>query len=140
MWQSLSPRWRRFMSSAAYSVLVGVVAGLGYLTFQAISERRHDNPSGPEPSAEAEGVSLVDFDSFTARQTRSADTDQLTVSLKLRLNAPGNLGCYVYFIARNDQVSPKVWVVWPAQGADGAVTAGGHFRGGSPTTGQSLQL
>jgi hypothetical protein len=42
-------------------------------------------------------------------------------------------------LARNEHVSPKLWAVWPVQAA-GAVTAGGHFRGGTPATGEFVQL
>ena len=140
MLQSLSPQWRRVLSSLAYSALVAVVAGLGYLTFQAINERRHGTEAGTEVAAEPADVALIDFNGFSARRSKGADVERLSVSLRLRLNAPGNLDCYVYFMARNDQVSPKVWAVWPTQGPGGAVTSGGHFRGTSPTTGAPVTL
>jgi hypothetical protein len=76
---------------------------------------------------------------FSARREKSSDVERLNVSLRLRLTAAATIDCYVYMLARNEHLSPKLWVVWPAQ-AGGAVTAGGHFRGGSPPTGESVQL
>ncbi|HVM94870.1 MAG TPA: hypothetical protein VMT89_00710, partial [Candidatus Acidoferrales bacterium] len=48
--------------------------------------------------------------------------------------------CRVFVVARNDVASPKVWGVWPTQGPDGAMTAGGHFRGGGPNSGEPVTL
>ena len=36
MLHSLTPGGRRVLSSVAYTALVGLVAGLGYLTFRAV--------------------------------------------------------------------------------------------------------
>ena len=140
MFQSLSPPWRRLISSLAYSGLVAVVVALGYLTFRAVSERRQRAESPGEPAAESEAIPLVDFDNFSTRREKSSDGERLSVSLRLRLTAPGSLPCYIYIIARNDRATPKLWGVWPTQGPDGAVSAGGHFRGNNPTTGEAVTL
>jgi hypothetical protein len=62
------------------------------------------------------------------------------VSLRLRLNAAGNMDCYVFVLARNDQTTPKLWAVSPTQGPDGAITGGGHFSGNNPRAGQPVTL
>jgi hypothetical protein len=131
MLESLSPRWRRLLSSVAYTALVAFVAGLGYLTFHAISERRGSTEGSPVTDAEGETIPLVQFDGFTSRLERSSDAERINVSLRLRLTAAGSLDCQLYVVARNDHTTPKLWGVWPTQGPDGAITAGGHFRGGA---------
>lgn len=140
MFASLSPRWRRLISSVAYGALVALVTGLGYLTFRAVSERRHRADVSGETTAEQGMTPLLDVANFSARQERSSDGERLAISLRLRLTAPGSVDCYVYVLARNDHVSPKLWAVWPSQGPGGAVTAGGHFRSTSPTTGEAVKL
>jgi hypothetical protein len=140
MFGSLSPRWRRLLSSLAYSALVALVAGLGYLTFRTVSEHRHGGESNGDANVEPTNPSLVDFDGFSTRRERSSDTERLAISLRLRLTAPGSIDSYVFVVARNDHVSPRLWAVWPQQGPGGAVTAGGHFRGSSPTTGEPVKL
>jgi len=139
MLESLSPRWRRLINSIGYSVLVVVVTGLGYLTFRAVGERRHATAKDAEGSAESEATPLVEIVNFAARQERSAEAERLTVFMRIRLTKPGNLDAYVYVLARNDHVSPRVWAVWPAQGG-GAVTAGGHLRTQDPASGEAVQL
>lgn len=139
MFQSLSPRWRRLLNSLAYSALVVLVAGLGYLTLQAINERRQ-RADGTEQRTESATLPLVDVSSFSARRERSADAERLSVSLRLRLTAPGIVDCFVYVLARNDRISPKLWGVWPTQGPSGAVTAGGHFGPTNPESGAALSL
>jgi len=114
--------------------------GLGYLTFRGVSARRHANESGSETAAEPATMPLVEFDSFSTRREKSSDAERLNVSVKLRLTAPGSVDAYVYVVARNDHVSPKLWGVWPAQDGGGAVTAGGHFRVSNPATGQAVTL
>lgn len=140
MFRTPSPRWRPVVNSLAYTGLVALVAGLGYLTFRAVNEHRHQTESNGEAAAEPSSVALVDFDSFSTRREKSSDAERLSVSLRLRLTAPGTLDSYVYILARNDRVSPRLWAVWPPQGPDGAVTQGGHFRGTTPTTGEPVKL
>jgi hypothetical protein len=135
---TLSPRSRRLLNSLAYTGLVALVAGLGYLTFRTASERR--NASQRDEAADTVPPALIDLDSFVTRQEKSSDAERLTVSLRLRLTAPGSVDCQVYIVARNDRVTPRIWAVWPPQGTAGAVTTGGHFLGGSPPTGTALTL
>jgi hypothetical protein len=137
MLKSLPPRWRHLINSLAYTALVAVAAGLGYLTFRATTQRHGPQPGGELP--EAVTVPLIDVNAFSARREKSSDTERLTVSLRLRLTARAAVDCYVYVLARNEHVSPKLWVVWPTP-AVRAVTAGGHFRGGTPLTGEPVQL
>jgi hypothetical protein len=138
MLQSLSARWRRLVNSLAYSALVAIVVGLGYLTFVAVAERRHRG-NGVVP-AESENVALVELSNFSARIARSSDAERLTVSLRARLTAPGAIDCYAYLVVRNDHVSPKLWAAWPTQGPGGAMSVGGHFNVSNPATGQFVRL
>ena len=140
MLDSLSPRWRRLLSSLAYSALVAVVAGLVYLTFRATTERHSTAEKSADMTAESETMPLVDFDNFSSRIERSSDSERISVSLRLRLTAAGSLACHVYVVAHNDHVSPKLWGVWPTQGPDGALTAGGHFRGSNSDSGEPVIL
>jgi hypothetical protein len=137
MFESLTPRWRGLINSVAYAALVAVAAGLGYLTFRATA-RHHGLPAGSE-APESITVPLIDVTAFSARREKSSDAERLNVSLRLRLTARVSADCYVYMLARNQRVSPKLWAVWPLQAA-GAVTTGGHFRGGTPPTGEPVQL
>jgi hypothetical protein len=134
----LSPRSRKFLNSIAYSLLVALVTVLGYLTFRAVSERRHGAAGSEE--AEPETTPFFDIANFAARQERSADAERLTVSLRVRLTKPGSIDAYVYVLARNDHVSPRLWAVWPTQGPGGVVTAGGHLRTQNPASGEALKL
>ena len=139
MFPSLSPRWRRLLSSFAYTALVAAVTALGYLTYRAVNE----HPGTPDSGTEAEtntatpGIEVADF---SARREKSSDAERLTVALRLRLRGRSVLDGYIFVLARNDHTSPKMWAVWPTQGPDGAVTAGGHFRGNNPVTGQEIRL
>ncbi len=139
MFRSLPPHRRRLLSSVAYSALVATVAGLGYLTSQVINERQH-GANGVEPSAESVGMPLVDIANFAARHEKSTDGERLAVSLRLRLTAPGSIDCFVFVVARNDHVSPRLWAAWPPEGAGGAVSVGGHFRVSNPSAGYPLTL
>jgi len=151
MFESLSPRWRAVVNSLAYSALVALVTGLGYLTFRAANEHRHGGGaarSGADSSSSGSGgeqtepssLPLVEFDNFSARRDKSSDSERLRVSLRLRLNASGNMSCYVFVLARNDHTSPKLWAVWPTQGPGGAITGGGHVSGSNPAGGQPVTL
>ncbi|MFI5367352.1 MAG: hypothetical protein ACHQ4J_17210, partial [Candidatus Binatia bacterium] len=146
MVESLSPRWRAVVNSLAYSVLVALVAGLGYMTFRAVSERRHgaeaagSSATGSGDATEPSSVPLVEFDNFSTRREKSSDSERLHVSLRLRLNASGNMDCFVFVLARNDHASPKLWAVWPTQGPGGAITGGGHLSGSNPAGGQAVTL
>lgn len=82
----------------------------------------------------------IEFDRFSARRERSAGGDRLSVSLRLRTSMSVSLPCYVFVVARNDQTSPKLWAIWPAQPPGPAITAGGHFHGATPTTGYAVTL
>ncbi|MFQ5666060.1 MAG: hypothetical protein ACE5I7_06465 [Candidatus Binatia bacterium] len=136
----MSARWRRPVSSVAYSALVALVVALGYLTFHAVSERGRALQDMAVASTERGAVLSVEIANFSARQEKSSDSERLTVSLRMRLTAPGTMNSYVYVLARNDHASPKLWAVWPHQGRGGAVTAGGHLRTNSPKTGEPVHL
>ncbi len=140
MWQSLAPRWRRLISSVAYSALVALVSVLGYLTFRAVSERRHGTAASSDAAAGGETTPLFDVANFSARRERSSDGERLSVSLRLRLTRAGSVDAYVYVLARNDHVSPRLWAVWPTQGPGGVVTAGGHLRTHNPGSGEAVTL
>ncbi len=140
MFESLAPRSRRLLSSIAFGALVVLVMVLGYLTFHAVSERRHGSAASGETTTSEDTVPLFDIANFAARQERSAEAERLTVSLRLRLTKPGNIDAFVYVLARNDHVSPRVWAVWPTQGPGGALTAGGHLRTQDPARGEPVQL
>jgi len=140
MFASLAPRWRRLLNSLAYAALVAFVMGLGYLTFRGVNARRHANEGGTEAAPEPSTMPLVEFDSFSTRREKSSDAERLNVSVRLRLTAPGSIDAFLYVVARNDHVSPKLWAVWPEQEAGGAMTAGGHFGVTNPATGQAVSL
>jgi hypothetical protein len=82
----------------------------------------------------------IGFDRFSARRERSAEGDRLTVSLRMRTTLSVSLPCYVFLVARNDQVVPKQWAIWPPQSAGPAITTRGHFHGATPTTGFPIVL
>jgi hypothetical protein len=82
----------------------------------------------------------VDFDRFSALRERTPDGEQLRVSLRLRNTSGGELPCFVFVVARNDQSTPKVWAVWPPQAPGVAVTSGGHFHGADPRAGHPMTL
>jgi hypothetical protein len=82
----------------------------------------------------------IEFDRFSARRERSAEGDRLSVSLRLRTTMNVSLPCYVFLVARNQQVTPKQWAIWPAQPPGPAITAGGHFHGATPRTGFAVTL
>jgi hypothetical protein len=142
MLQSMPPHWRRLISSLAYGGLVVLVVGLGYLTFQAVKERRigSANHGGGAAAADQGTIPLIEVSAFSSRRDKSSDAERVTVSLRLRVTTPAPVDCYVYVLAHNDHVSPKIWGIWPVQEPGGAVTAGGHFWSSNPTSGQALRL
>ena len=135
-----APPSRKLLNSIAYSGLVALVTVLGYLTFRAVSEHRHGLAGNGDASAEPEATPLFEIANFAARQERSADAERLTVSLRVRLTKPGSVDAYVYVLARNDHVSPRLWAVWPTQGAGDVVTSGGHLRTQNPASGEAVTL
>jgi hypothetical protein len=136
----LSPHSRKLLNSVAYSALVALVTVLGYLTFRAVSEHRHSAAGSGDTTDESETTPLFEIANFAARQERSTDAERLTVSLRVRLTKPGSVDAYVYVLARNDHVSPRLWAVWPTQGPGGVVTAGGHLRTQNPASGEAVKL
>lgn len=134
-------RGRQFFSSLAYSALIAVVAGLGYLTFVAINHPTQGAQGGEGlgESSQAGSIPLVESDGFSPRIEKSSDMERLNVSVQLRINAPGSMDAWLFVVARNDEVSPKLWAAWP-QGAHAAITTGGHFRGSSPGAGYPTTL
>jgi hypothetical protein len=82
----------------------------------------------------------IEFDRFSARRERSAEGDRLSISLRLHTSMGVSLPCYVFVVARNDQVSPKLWAIWPPQPPGPAITAGGHFHGAAPASGYAVTL
>jgi len=132
MFESTSRHVKRLLSSLSYAALVALAAVLGYFTFRATQHR--DN--APEASVPAP---LIEATGFSVRKEKSWEAEKLSVSMRLRLSTRTPIDCYVYIIARNDHVSPKLWVPWPAQAA-GTITTGGHFRRGMPPSGEALKL
>ncbi len=138
MARPLSPRARLWLNSVGYSVLVAVVAGLGYLTFRAVTEQRQASTHAGEVSEAA--IPLLDLDRFSSRREKSSDMDRLHVSFRIRLTAPASIEASVFVVARNDQASPRIWAVWPPQEPGDAVSAGGHLRQPKPGSGHKLTL
>lgn len=81
----------------------------------------------------------IEADRFSARRERSAEGDRLTVVVRLRTTMNVSLPCYVFVLARNDQVTPRIWGIWPPE-ASAAVTGGGHFNSTASTTGYPVTL
>lgn len=136
MFTVTSRKTRRLLSSLAYTALVAVVAGLGYLTFEVISRKQAAGPSTDDSGPGA----TIDVDAFTTRVVQTSEGERLNVALRLRLLRPGTLECHVYLVARNDRVTPKLWAVWPPESAGTNVTGGGHFSGGAAPTGERISL
>lgn len=136
MFAALSPNTQRVLNSLAYTALVAVVAGLGYLTFEVGSRKTAPGPVADEPGPEA----LIDVDAFSTRLVRTTEGERLNMALRLRLTRPGILDCHVYLVARNDRATPKLWAVWPPEAAGSNVTGGGHFRGGATPRGEPISV
>jgi len=136
MFAAPSRKTRRLLSSLAYTALVAVVAGLGYLTYEVISRKQAPTQTSDDPGPGA----IIDVDAFTTRLVQTSEGERLNVVLRLRLTRPGTVECHVYFVARNDRVAPKLWAVWPPESARTNVTGGGHFTGGAAPTGQPITL
>lgn len=136
MFAGPSPKTRRILNSLAYTALVAVVAGLGYLTFEVGSRKDAAGAGADDPGP----GTLIDVDAFSTRLVRTADGERLTLGVRLRLTRPGPVDCHVYFVARNDRATPKLWAVWPPESAGTNVTGGGHFSGGAVPTGKPLSL
>lgn len=129
------------INSLAYAALVAIVAGLGYLTFQAVTASRDGAEQAAKTREEPDVVPLVEIDGFVTREERTADTRRLTISARLRINAQGKIDSFVFVVARNDRVTPKAWTVWPTQTrGSGSMTAGGHFYGNNPSAGWAMSL
>jgi len=140
MARPLTRRTRRALNSLAYGALVALVIGLAYLTFAVVRPQRAGSPHDAGPTAPPQGAPAIEVAGFWSRRDTRAGGERLTVSAKLRTTAPETVNAYVYVLVRNDQVSPRLWAVWPPQGAAGAVSAGGHLRSTDPTTGQAVTL
>jgi hypothetical protein len=135
MSETRSRRQTRLLSSLSYAALVALAATLGYLTFRAVQQGQ----GGKNLPEAAVPPPLIELAGFSARREKSSDAERLSVVMRLRLSARTPIDCYVYIVARNEHVSPKVWVPWPEQ-ATSALTTGGHFRGSSPPSGQAIKL
>src|SRR5262245_19690903 len=98
MLQSLPPGWKRLVSSLALGGLVGLVIGLGYLSFRVANARRQGRV-GSAASADVVTLPLVDVSGFASRREKGSGSERLTVSVKLRLSAPGLVDCFVYVLA-----------------------------------------
>ena len=121
-----------------YTSLVALVAGLGYLTFQTVSDQREHAEAAREGPEQAT-LPLVELGGYLPRHEKSSDLERLNVTVRARINAPGTMDCWIFVVARNDRVSPKLWAAWP-KGAEAAVTGGGHFRGNDPGAGYPVTL
>ena len=136
----LSTRTRRALNSLAYGALVILVIGLAYLTFAVVRPQRAASPPDAGPAVPPPSAPAIEVAGFWSRRDTSLNGERLTVSAKLRTTSPETVNAYVYVLVRNDQVSPRLWAVWPPQGAGSAVSAGGHLRSTDPTTGQPVTL
>ncbi len=129
-------RHKRRDQLAAALLLFCVLALLGILLAQPTPL------SGPaEPAERTPGRhDMLEFDRFSARRERSTEGERLSVSLRLRIALGDTLDCYVFVVARNDQVSARAWSIWPPQLPGLAITASGHFHGAVPAMGHHLKL
>jgi hypothetical protein len=131
-------RWRRAANSAAFTTLLILVLVLAYLALTRVLEKRNNGDAGA--SAGNDVVPAIEFDRFSARRERSDDNERLSVSLRLRATMSQPIKGFVFIVARNDHVSPKIWAIWPPQAAGLAITAGGHFHAATPASGEPVDL
>ncbi|MBI4514556.1 MAG: hypothetical protein HY699_01910 [Deltaproteobacteria bacterium] len=130
--------WRRAAHPAAFSSSLVVVLLLAYLALSRALDPSH--PGSGQIALEPAAPPAVEFDRFSARQERGANGERLNVSLRLRSTLPGSGVGFVFVVARNDHVTPRVWAIWPPQAYGQAITAGGHFHGSAPTSGEAIEL
>lgn len=121
---------------AALLLIALVAAAAGLLMARSLLL---DEPPSPATDARAQRDAVL-FDRFAARRERSDEGDRLTISVRLRTSASVSLPCYVFLVARHDQVTPRVWAAWPPQAQGPAVSAGGHFHGATPESGYAVTL
>lgn len=121
------PPWRHAIGAAA--LVLAAQAGCRGRSQDAA-------PATPRPPAPI----VVEADRFTAHLERSADAEQLSVSVRLRTNAPEPLVCFAFLVARTDRGAPRAWSIWPSEIPGHAISAGGHFHAAHPTTGFPLSL
>ena len=127
---------RRRDQFAALLLLV-LIAALGIALLLRRSMFQDVAGLGQQPRLQHEAI---EFDHFSARRERSAEGDRLSVSLRVRTTQSVSLPSYLFLVARNDQTTPKLWAIWPAQAPGPSITASGHFHGATPTSGYSLTL
>jgi hypothetical protein len=130
-------RWRPAANSAAFSSLLVVVLVLGYFALTRVMEQRHP---GPSAAVEAEPAPGIEFDRFSTRHERTDEEERLSVSLRLRAASSQPVSGFLFVVARNDHVTPHLWVIWPPQANGLAITSGGHFHAATPTAGEALTL
>jgi hypothetical protein len=123
-------------------LLVGALVALTALV--ALASREFDlmrrDPPAPQPAAGKHAATRIEFDRFSARHERNDTESRLSVSLRLRNTGVEPETCYVFVVARNDRVTPKLWAIWPPQEPGASITAGGHFHGATPATGHAVVL
>lgn len=98
------------------------------------------NPQSAITDLPGQPLELIEFDRFSARWERDQLGERLSVSLRLRTNQTEGLPCFVFVVARNDSVTPRLWSIWPAQPPGPAISVGGHFHGGAPDKGYPVAL
>lgn len=126
---------RRRDRAAALALLLLVLAvGVALLVRRSLPAA---SDAGSDVRAQRDAVL---FDRFSARRERSVEGDRFSVSLRLRTSASVSLPCSIFVVARNDSLTPKLWAIWPPQAPGPAITAGGHFHGGTPSAGYAMTL
>ena len=130
------PRHRRQRLLAGGLILVFGFGVLGILSVERFLWPRPTAPVRRTPRQHE----LVEFDRFSARQERGSEGERLSVSIRLRTGLADSLECFVFVVARNDRVSPRLWSIWPPQATGPAISTGGHFHGANPASGYHLTL
>ena len=92
------------------------------------------------PQLSGQPPAIIQFDRFSAHRQQNAEGDRLVATLRLRTDRTEDVECFVFIVARNDRVRPRLWSIWPREAAGPVVTAGGHFHGSTPSTGYRLLL